>query len=191
MIAARSAAALLGIVAFIIVFWMVAILMSGDPSLGDPFGILPRLVDHLHLDPVRDPQLFMLSLVIVGCAVGATSLRRSAARLRTSGLTAVGRVIEFQGSYSRLSDGQLARGWFPVIAYEDATGVTHTIRRAAAWPLTRLRIDDTVEIIYDAGRPEQGIVNTWDELYLAPLFFGAMMLGFLVIFAGVLGGSYG
>lgn len=186
-----SLVALLGIVAFIIAFWMVAILLSGDPGLGDPFGLLPRLVDSLHLDPVRDPQLFMLSLVIVGCAAATMSLLRSATAMRTTGLTAIGRVIEFRGGYSRLADGRLARGSFPVIAYEDATGVTHTIRRAAAWPLTRLRIDDAVAVIYLARRPDHGIVNTWDELYMAPLFFGALTLGFLVILVGVLRGPYG
>lgn len=186
-----SSAALLGFVVIIIAFWMVAILMSGDPGLGDPFRLLPRLVDSLHLDPVRDPQLFMLSLVIVGCAAATRSLLRHATAMRTTGLTAIGRVVEFRWGYSRLADGRLARGSFPLIAYQDATGVTHGIRRAAARPLTRLRIDDTVEVIYLARRPDKGIVNTWDELYMAPLFFGAMTLGFLVILVGVLRGSYG
>ena len=68
---------------------MVAILMSGDPGLGDPFRLLPRLVDSLHLDPVRDPQLFMLSLVIVGCAAATRSLLRRAIAMRTTGFGAM------------------------------------------------------------------------------------------------------
>lgn len=186
-----SSAAVMGILGFLVVFWMAAILMSGDPGFGDPLGLLPRLVDHLRLNPVRFPQLFMLSLAIPVCAVGARTLYRKAAEMRMQGIRVVGKVIDFAGGVSRLSDGRLASGSFPMIAYEDRSGSTHTIKRSAAWPLTRLHIGDAVEVIFLAHRPEKGVVNTWDELYLAPLFFGVMLLGFIGIFVGVVTGHYG
>lgn len=170
---------------------MVAILISGDPGFGDPPGLMSRLVSRLHLNAVRDPQLFILSIVIPGCALAFRSLYRNAVEMRTQGIRVVGRVIDFSGGVSHLADGRLVSGSFPMIAYDDRSGSTHTVRRSAAWPLTRLHVGDAVEVIYLARRPEKGVVNCWDELYFAPLFFGVMMLGFIGIFIGVLRGLFG
>lgn len=57
-----------------------------------------------------------------------------------------------------------------MITYEDSTGSTHTIRHTTAWPLTRLRVGDAVEIIYLARRPEKGIVNSSIELFFPPRY---------------------
>jgi hypothetical protein len=39
------------------------------PRFGDPLGLLARLVDHLHLNPIRVPQYFILTLVIPGSTI--------------------------------------------------------------------------------------------------------------------------
>lgn len=187
----RASADFLGIMGFMVVVWMVAILMSGDAGFGDPLRLLPRLLDQLHLNPVRDPQLFILFLVIPGCGLASRALFREAVEMRTQGIRVVGQVTKFSSGFSRLADGRLASGSFPMIAYDDSSESMHTIRRSAAWPLARLHVGDAVEVIYLARRPEKGIVDTWDELYLVPVFFGVMMLGFLGILVGVFKGPYG
>jgi hypothetical protein len=186
-----SAAVFLGMAGFIVLFWMVAILMAPDEGFGDALGLLARLVDHLHLNPIRVPQYFILTLVIPGCAIATRSLLRDAAEMRAHGIRAVGRVIDFASGVSRLADGTLARGRFPMIQYDDASGVTHTIRRKAAWPLTQLKVGDAADVIYLARRPEKGIVDCWDELYLAPSAFGMFTIAFSGIFVGVLRGLFG
>ena len=103
----------------------------------------------------------------------------------------VGQVTDFGSGTSRLSSGALVRGSFPMIEYQDSSGSTHMIRRSSAWPLTRLRIGDVVDVIYLARRPEKGVVDCWDELYLAPVVFGVFMLAFSGIFVGVLRGAFG
>jgi hypothetical protein len=185
-----SSAVFLGITAFLVLFWMVAIMMSGDRGFGDPLGLIPRLVDHAQLNPVRFPQLFILALVVSGCAIAANSLYRDAVELRTQGIHVVGHVTDFGSRGSRLASGVSANGWFPMIEYEDTSGSTRTIRRSLAWPLTRLHTGDAVGVIYLARRPEKGIVDCWDELYLPAVVFGLFMLAFGGIFVGVLRGTF-
>jgi hypothetical protein len=188
-----ASAAFLGILAFVVVFWMAAIMMSdgrgfGDPGFGDPLRLLPRLIPHLRLNPVRFPQLFVLALAIPGCGIAANSLYRDAVEMRTHGIRVVGHVTEFGLGRSRFAGGGGVRGWFPMIDYEDASGSTHSIRRAAAWPVTRLHTGDAVGVIYLARRPEKGIVDSWDELYLVPVVLGLFMLAFSGIFVATLKG---
>ncbi len=185
-----ASATLLGFLALVVVFWMSAIMVAGDPGFGDPLHLMSSLTTHLRLNPVRFPQLFVLSLAIPACAIGATSLFRSAAELRTSGIRATGHVTEFQAGFSRLRDGQMLRGQFPMVRYQDSSGTTHTIRRAASWPFTRLKTDDAVEVIYLARKPGEGVVNSWDELYLIPVFFSLMVLAFTFVFVMVRRGMY-
>lgn len=185
-----SAAVFLGIMGFIVIVMMVAILMEPEAGFGDPLGLLARLVDHLHFNPIRVPQYFILGLVIPGCAIATKLLLKDAAEMRAHGIRVVGRVSEFASGYSRVASGLLG-GSFPMITYEDSTGLVHAIRGKTAWPLTRLRVGDAVEIIYLARRPDKGVVNCWDELYLAPVVFGGFMLAFSGIFVGVLRGTFG
>lgn len=186
-----ASAAFLGIAGLLVVFWMAAILVAGDPGFGDPLHLLSRLTATLRLNPVRFPQLFVLSLAIPACAVGAASLFRSAAELRRTGIRVTGHVTDFRAGFSRLQDGRKVRGMFPMVTYVDVSGATHTIRRSAAWPLTRLKTDDAVEVIYLARKPAEGVVNSWDELYLVPVFFSLMMVAFLGVFVAVRRGLYG
>lgn len=166
--------------------WISSILISNDATLDDPFHVLTRLIALFRLNPVRFPLLFLLSVVIPSCGVAAYVLAKHALDLHSNGIRVVGHVLGYQGENSRLHDGSMASGVFPMIAFKDATGTEYTIRGSTARPLSRLKTGDVVEIIYLAHHPQEGILNTWYELYLVPLFFGLMTLAFLALLCLVL-----
>ncbi len=178
----------LGFIVVTILIWISGILVSGDPGWVDPFHLLPAVIARFRLNPFRFPILFVLSFAIPACGLGTYLTYMRAHDLRSNGIKTVGQVIGSEKDSSILSDGTTASGIFPMITFEDASGAPHTIRRALAKPLSRLKTGDTVDVIYLAGHPDQGVVNTWDELWPHPFFFGFMMLVFLVAFRLVLSG---
>ena len=180
-----AAGFLLGFTAFIILLWIIGILVTGDSKLADPFHLLPTLISHFRLDPVRFPVIFILSLAIPVCAIGTYVHFKDAIELRSKGIKGVGRVIGSQLESSRLDDGSTASGEHLIIEYGDSSGAAYTARRS----LARLKVGDVVEVIYPARHPERGVVNTWDEVYPPAIFFGFMTLAFLVVFGLVLSGS--
>ena len=184
-----AAGFLLGFTAFIILLWIIGILVTGDSKLADPFHLLPTLISHFRLDPVRFPVIFILSLAIPVCAIGTYVHFKDAIELRSKGIKGVGRVIGSQLESSRLDDGSTASGEHLIIEYGDSSGASYTARRSLVAWLSRLKVGDVVEVIYPARHPERGVVNTWDEVYPPAIFFGFMTLAFLVVFGLVLSGS--
>ena len=184
-----AAGFLLGFTAFIILLWIIGILVTGDSKLADPFHLLPTLISHFRLDPVRFPVIFILSLAIPVCAIGTYVHFKDAIELRSKGIKGVGRVIGSQLESSRLDDGSTASGEHLIIEYGDSSGAAYTARRSLVAWLSRLKVGDVVEVIYPARHPERGVVNTWDEVYPPAIFFGFMTLAFLVVFGLVLSGS--
>ncbi|MFH0989284.1 MAG: DUF3592 domain-containing protein [bacterium] len=179
---------ILGFIAFIILLWISGILISGNSALDDPFHLLPVIISHLRLNPVRFPVLFLLSIVIPVCGIGTYVFSKRALDLRFNGIKTVGRVIGYQTK--RNSDDMLTSD-YPEIAYEDVSGTQHTILgSSSSGPLSSpLKTGDVVEVIYLVRHPNEAMVNTWDELYLYPLFFGFMEIAFLVLLGLVLSGS--
>ena len=86
-----------------------------------------------------------------------------------------------QGESTQLYDGSSGTGVFPTIAYQDGEGTEYTIRGSLVRPLSRLKPGMAVGVIYPVGYPNQGVLNTWYELFPVPFFFGAMLLAFLVV----------
>jgi len=185
----RGVGFILGFITIIILMWTTAIVSSRVSTFDDPFHLLPRLIAHFHLSPVRFPILFILSLAIPACGIGTYWTYQSATNLRNNGIKTVGHVIGSEWDSSTMNDGSKATGLFPMITFEDASGTSHTIRRSLAKPLSRLQAGEEVEVIYLTGQPDQGVVNTWDEFWPAPLFFGLMFIAFLMAFRLTLLGS--
>lgn len=185
----RGIGFVLGFIAFVIFLWTSVIVISGGSTFEDPFHLLPKLIAHFHLNPIRFPVLFILSLAIPVCAFGTYWTYQSAADLRANGIKTIGHVIGSEWDSSTISDGSKATGLFPMITFEDASGASHTIRRSLAKPLSRLEAGEEVEVIYLRGNPDSGVVNTWDEFWPAPLFFGFMFIAFLMAFRLALLGS--
>ena len=187
----RSVGFLLCFITFIILMWIIAIVGSGSSTFDDPFHLLPKLIAHFHLNPVRFPALFILSLAIPACGIGVYWTYNTATNLRDNGIKTVGHVTGSEWDSSTMSDGSKATGLFPMITFEDTSGTSHTIRRSLAMPLSRLKAGETVEVIYLTGKADQGVVNTWDEFWPPPIFFGLMCIAFLLAFRLVLNGSMG
>jgi len=144
--------------------------------MDDPFHLLPAVISHFRLNPFRFPALFVLSIAIPVCGLGTYLTLKTAIGLHSEGIRASGHVVGSQTVSASLNDGSKGSGVFPMITFNDASGVQHTIRRSLAKPLSRLKPGDEVEIIYPASNPDKGVVNTWDEFWPPPLFFGFMML---------------
>lgn len=178
----------LGFAVALILMWIGGILISDDPTLDDPLHLLPNVIAHFHLNPVRFPVLFILFFAIPTCVVGTYWTYKTTTDLRSNGIKAVGHVSGIQRVYAKNNDGTTGSGMFPMVYFEDASGTSHTIRRSLAKPLSRLKEGDKVEVIYLAKKPDQGRVNTWDEFWPAPIFFGFCSIAFLVLLVLVLSG---
>lgn len=177
----------LGFIVFILLIWISCILW--DPAFDDPFHLLSTLISHFRLNPFRFPILFILSVVIPACGLGTYLWSLHALELKSKGIRVIGQVIDFQKDHSHVRNGVTVHGVFPMIAYEDVSGESHTIHRSLAKPLSRLKIGDTVEVIYLPNHTNEGIVNTWDEIWLLPLFLGFMTIAFLFALRLVLKGT--
>ncbi|RPI06986.1 MAG: DUF3592 domain-containing protein [Ignavibacteriae bacterium] len=182
------ASVLLGFVVVLILMWMGGILISNDPTLDDPFHLLPTVIAHFHLNPVRFPVLLILFFAIPSCVLGTYWTYNITADLRSNGMKVTGYVTAIERGYSKSNNGTIESGMFPMIDFEDSSGTPHTIRRSLAKPLSRLKAGDKVEVIYLAGKPDQGRVNTWDEFWPSPIFFGFSTFALLVLFILVING---
>lgn len=179
---------LLGFAVVLILMWMGGILISNDPTLDDPFHLLPTVIAHFHLNPVRFPVLFILFFAIPACVVGTYWTSQRAIDMLTNGIKAVGYVTGTERVYSKSNDGTTGSGVFPMITFKDASGTEHNIHGSTAKPLSRLKTGDKVEVIYLANSPNRGVVNTWYEFWIPPLFFGFMVSAMLVLLVLVLNG---
>jgi hypothetical protein len=77
---------ILGFIVLIILMWISGILISGDSTLDDPFHLLPAVISHFRLNPVRFPVIFLLSVVIPACGIGTYVLSQKAFDLRSNDL---------------------------------------------------------------------------------------------------------
>ena len=179
---------LLGFAIVLIMMWMGGILISDDPKLDDPFHLLPNVIAHFHLNPVRFPVLFILFFAIPSCVVGTYWTSQRAIDMLTNGIKAVGYVTGTERVYSKSNDGTTGSGVFPMITFKDASGTEYNIHGSTAKPLSRLKTGDKVEVIYLANSPNRGVVNTWYEFWIPPMFFGFMAGAMLVLLVLVLSG---
>ena len=180
---------LLGFAVAIILMWMGGILISDDPKLDDPFHLLPNVIAHLHLNPVRYIVLFVLFFAIPACVVGTYWTSQRAIDMLTNGIKTVGYVTGTERVYSKSNDGTVGSGVFPMITFKDASGTEYNIHGSTAKPLSRLKTGDKVEVIYLANNPNRGVVNTWYEFWIPPTFFGFMVGAMLVLLVLVLSGD--
>jgi len=179
---------LLGFAVLLVLIWTAAILISGDSSMDDPLRLLPALIAHFHLNPVRFPMLFMLALVIPVSILGTWLTTHRAVNLLHNGIRTTGYVTGAERVYSRSNDGSTGSGVFPTITFKDASGISYYIHGSTIKALSRLKTGDQVEVIYLANDPKNGVVNTWSEFWIPPLFFGFVMVALLFLLFLVLSG---
>lgn len=52
-----------------------------------------------------------------------------------------------------------------MITFKDESGKSYNIHGSKTKPLSRLKTEDQVEVIYLANNPNKGVVNTWSEFW--------------------------
>jgi hypothetical protein len=171
----------------VLLIWISCILVLQDPAYGDPFHLLPAAISRFRLNPFRFPVLFVLSAAILTCGPATYLLFSQALDLRANGIKAVGQIIGSRQEARALGSPRTA-GVYPTIAFKDASGTQHVIRGSLVASLSP-ETGETVEVIYPASHPEKAVLNTWNELYFPPLFFGSLAILFLVLFGLVVNGT--
>lgn len=111
--------------------------------------------------------IFVLVIVLV-CGGATAVLSKSVIELKIHGVKSVGHVIS-SGSRS------------VKVEYKDASGKAYETSGA---PLMfgNLKRDDVMEVLYLVPHPEEGRINTWEELYMMPVVFGSFFLAFFSLF---------
>ncbi|MCK9450491.1 MAG: DUF3592 domain-containing protein [Bacteroidales bacterium] len=178
----------LGFTIVLILMWMGGILISNDLRLDDPLHLLPKLIAHFHLNPVRFPVLIILFFAIPACVLGTYVTSQRGIEMRKNGIKTIGFVTGFERVYSKTNDGETISGEFPLITYKDKSGNSYNIHASTTKTFSRLKTGDKVAIIYRANYPNKGVVNTWSEFWIPPLFFGFVTIALLFLLFLVLSG---
>ncbi|MFA6128519.1 MAG: DUF3592 domain-containing protein, partial [Bacteroidales bacterium] len=179
---------LLGFASVIILIWIAAILISGDSSMDDPLHLLPSLIAHFHLNQVRFPMLFILSIVIPVSVLGTYMTTHSAVNILHNGIRTIGYVTGTEWVETENNEGPPSSAEFPTITYKDKTGNSYNIHGSTTKPFSRLKTGDQVEVIYLEDNPKEGVVNKWSEFWIPPLFFGFVMVALLFVLFLVISG---
>ena len=170
-----------GFAMLILFFWIVLIISEGH-SYDDPIHLLPKLISQFHLNRLHFPVMFFLLLIPMIFGMVTFSLIKDGLDLRANGVKVIGHVtVSREQTTTSLSDNRTSIGTYMWISFKDASGKEYTIRRSLARPFTHLKPGEAVEVIYPANRPDTAVVNVWDELFLAPLFIGFIVVAFLYL----------
>lgn len=170
---------------FALLIWISWILIDGTGNFDDPLGLLPKLIANLHLNPVRFPILFILSLALPGCIISSYVLTKQGIDLHAHGIKAVGHVLEDDADFAapeflNKSNGKSESGRV-YVTFEDSKGQTFTILRSLRRPLCRLQTGEAVQVIYPVNRPDAAVVDTWDEIFFPATFFGFFVVMMLIV----------
>lgn len=174
---------------FTLLIWISWILIDGTGNFNDPLGLLPRLIAHFQLNPVRFPILFILSLALPVCVISSYVLTKQGIDLHAHGIRVVGHVLEDDDNFAGFeslnkSNGKSDSGRV-YVTFEDSKGETITILRSLRRPLCRLQAGEAVQVVYPANRPHAAVVDTWDEIFFAPTVWGFFVVMFLIVLWGV------
>ena len=143
-------------------------------------GLLPWMISHFQLNPVRFPILFILSLAIPSCIIGTYALAKEGIDLRAHGIKVIGHVDEQDDTFGALEIYN-KKGGIVYVTFEDKTGATIRIKTALHSPYSSLKPGEAVEIIYPVNKPQSAVLNVWSEIFLLPVIFGLFVLMFLFI----------
>ena len=112
-------------------------------------------------------QCIFVLLVVLLCGGATVVLSKSVIELKLNGVKSAGQVISSGSRHLK-------------VKYKDEFGKEHETSGA---PLMfgNLERDDVVEVLYLARHPDEGRVNTWEELYMMPVVFGSFFLAFLAL----------
>lgn len=174
------AGAFFGFALLTLMIWISFILVDGNHTYDDPLGLLPWMISHFHLNPVRFPLLFILSLALPGCIMATYVLTKEGIDLRAHGIKVIGHVDEQNDTFGALEIYN-KKGGIVYVTFEDKTGATISIKTSLHRPYSRLKPGDTVEVIYPVNKPHSAVVNVWHEIFLVPAFFGFFTLMMFIV----------
>ena len=129
--------------------------------------------------------VFPLAAIFVLAGMGliyvGTYFYRQVADIRSTGLKTRGTVIryEWRGPSSRLKDSFLV----PIVRFTTNTGrvvVTEGKVDNVTIQKNLCSAGETVEVIYDPQNPEKAVLNTFAELWFAPLLAWIIGIGFVL-----------
>ncbi len=177
-----------GFFLFTLMIWISFILIDGNHTYDDPLGLLPWMISHFQLNPVRFPILFILSLAIPSCILGTYILTKEGIDLRANGIKVIGHVDEQDDTFGAIEIYN-KKGGIVYVTFEDETGFTVSIKTALHRPYSRLKPGEAVEIIYPVNKPQSAILNVWSEIFLLPVIFGLFTLMLLFVLWWILKNS--
>ncbi len=169
-----------GFALLILAIWICCILAEGDHTFDDPLGLLPWMISHFQLNPVRFPILFILSLAIPTCIIGTYILTKEGIDLRAHGIKVIGHVDEQDDTFGPLEIYN-KKGRIVYVTFEDKTGATISVKTSLHRPYSSLEPGEAVEIIYTVNKPQSAVLNVWSEIFLLPVIFGLFTLMFLFV----------
>lgn len=116
----------------------------------------------------------VLAVVLV-CGGGMAVTLKSVIELKLNGVKSEG-YVTFSGSR------------FLKVEYKDGSG---NVYKASGAPLMfgDLESGAAVDVLYFAGHPEEGCVNTWEDLYVTPVAFELFFLASLAALRTLIKGS--
>ena len=173
---------------FALFIWISLILIKGDHSFDDPLGLLPWMISHFHLNPVRFPLIFILSLALPGSIIGTYVLTKEGLNLRAHGIRVIGHVQGRDDTFGALEYFNI-KGGAVFVTFQDKDGETIDIKTSLRRQYTLLKPGEAVEIIYPVNKPHSAKLNTWSEIFLPPAIFGFFVVLFLIVVFALIKGT--
>lgn len=112
--------------------------------------------------------------LIIGLTFGGVALMlglRSSSAL--SGTTANGTIVKLERRPGVRHARGHSGGTVPVVRF-DAEGATHQIRGRISTSPSPYRIGGSVVVVYPPGRPQDGRIHSFVEMWLLPTIFGSI-----------------
>lgn len=175
---------LLGMLSFILFIWIGAMSIGDTPGLGDPLGLLQRLVSMF--EPSQRIRFFSFVMVTIGTLIATSTfvvISKMVYKLKTEGLYAQARVMGIKNSsYTKTTDH--ARSYESRLLIEFRDQAQNTVQFKAGWSswLSPLRVGDEVGVYYLKEDPQRALVDTWYELYSGIFFSLLLSLAFWFVF---------
>jgi hypothetical protein len=126
-------------------------------------------------------------LLFIGLATGgAAAMLYRSSQTALAGQRVAGRVVKLE---QRRGGGGRRGGSVPVVQY-DVAGQTHQIKGHVSTSPPAHRVGDTVRVVYPADSPQSGRIDSFVEMWLLPLVFGAIGAVLGLAGAGTLAAAY-
>lgn len=153
---------------FLILFvWAGAMSVGDAPGLGDPLGLLQRLISMF--EPSQRIRFFSFVMAALGTLISTGSfwlIRKEVREIRAEGLYAHARVMGIENtSYSRGTDRARYHASNLMLEFRDQA--RNTVRIKAGWSawVSPLRVGDEVGVYCLEQDPQRALIDTWYEIY--------------------------